>query len=188
MPQAKTLTKDKLNRVLLVASEGRYGFRDRMMLLMSFWSGMRVGEIGALKIGDVLGADGRVKDEIRLKPEQTKGRKYRTVMLGEKLQGELQWYISKIDITKKELPLFQSQQGGHFNRNALVQKFKKIYVLANIDGASSHSGRRTFITRLANKGVGVRVLQALAGHSSIATTQLYIDVNDEMLKRAVDML
>lgn len=188
MPKAKTLTKDELNRVLLAASEGRYGFRDRTMILMSFWSGMRVGEIGALKVGDVLGSDGKIKDEIRLKPDQTKGRKYRTVMIGEKLRGELEWYITKINTKKLEMPLFQSQQGSFFNTNALVQKFKKIYAKANIDGASSHSGRRTFITTLANKGVGVRVLQALAGHSSIATTQLYIDVNDEMLKRAVEMV
>jgi len=188
MPQAKTLTKDELNRVLLVASEGRYGFRDRMMILMSFWSGMRIGEIAALKVGDVLGSEGLIKDEVRLKPDQTKGRKYRTVMLGKKLQGELQWYVSKIDITKPEQPLFQSQQGSHFNPNALVQKFKKLYEKAQVAGGSSHSGRRTFITTLANKGVGVRVLQALAGHSSITTTQLYIDVNDEMLKKAVEMI
>ena len=49
-------------------------------------------------------------------------------------------------------------------------------------------GRRTFITRLANKGIGVRVLAALAGHSSIAVTQLYIDVNDEQLANAVELL
>jgi hypothetical protein len=43
-------------------------------------------------------------------------------------------------------------------------------------------GRRTFITRLANKGIGVR------GYSSIAVTQLYIDVNDEQLANAVELL
>jgi integrase/recombinase XerD len=149
---------------------------------------MRVGEIAALKIGDVVGTDEQVKDEIRLKPDQTKGRKYRTVMLSQKLRGELEWYITKIDTKNKDMPLFKTQQGSHFNRNALVQKFKKVYEMASIGGASSHSGRRTFITTLANKGVGVRVLQALAGHSSIATTQLYIDVNDEMLKKAVELV
>ncbi len=49
-------------------------------------------------------------------------------------------------------------------------------------------GRRTFITRLADKGIGVRVLVALAGHSSIAVTQLYIDVNDQQLANAVELL
>jgi integrase/recombinase XerD len=55
-------------------------------------------------------------------------------------------------------------------------------------GASSHSGRRTFITTLANKGVGVRVLAVLAGHSSITTTQAYIDVNDEIKRSAVELI
>ena len=65
---------------------------------------------------------------------------------------------------------------------------KGAYPKCGLADASSHSGRRTFITRLANKGVGVRVLAALAGHSSIATTQRYIDVNDAQLANAVELL
>ena len=49
-------------------------------------------------------------------------------------------------------------------------------------------GRRTFITRLADSGVAVHVLAALAGHRHIATTQRYITVNDAMLARAVELL
>ncbi|MDB9962718.1 tyrosine-type recombinase/integrase, partial [Planktomarina temperata] len=45
-----------------------------------------------------------------------------------------------------------------------------------------------YITRLANKGVGVRLLAALAGHSHISTTQRYIDVNSEQLSEAVKLL
>jgi integrase/recombinase XerD len=57
-----------------------------------------------------------------------------------------------------------------------------------VSGASSHSGRRTFIKTLANKGIGVRVLASLAGHRSIAVTQAYIDVNDEMKRAAVELV
>jgi integrase/recombinase XerD len=63
-----------------------------------------------------------------------------------------------------------------------------MYREAGLIGASSHSGRRTFITTLANKGVGVRVLMALAGHRNMSTTQRYIDLNDEMMKVAVNLL
>jgi len=59
---------------------------------------------------------------------------------------------------------------------------------AGVDGASSHSGRRTFITNLASKGVSVRVLMNLAGHKSISTTQAYIDINDNMLRSAVELV
>lgn len=189
MPQAKTLTNDELERVLSAMSEGRYAARDRAMVLLSFWSGMRVGEIAALKIGDVLTSDGRVKDEIRLKPEQTKGSRHRTVMIGERLRHELIVYIGALKSVNPDSPLFLSQKGNsHFNANALAQKFRRIYELAGIDGATSHSGRRTFITQLASKGIGVRVLQSLAGHRSISTTQLYIDVNDEMKRYAVNLI
>lgn len=84
--------------------------------------------------------------------------------------------------------LFRSQKGGHFSANSMCQVFLNIYKACGLSDASSHSGRRTFITRLANKGIGVRVLAALAGHSSIATTQRYIDVNDEQLANAVELL
>jgi len=74
-----------------------------------------------------------------------------------------------------------------FSANTLCQHFHFLYKEAGIDGASSHSGRRTFITNLASKGVGVRVLMALAGHQNIATTQRYIDVNDDMQRVAVEL-
>jgi len=63
-----------------------------------------------------------------------------------------------------------------------------MYKRAGLDGASSHSGRRTFITTLANKGVGVRVLMALAGHRNMSTTQRYIDLNPEMMKSAANLV
>jgi integrase/recombinase XerD len=66
--------------------------------------------------------------------------------------------------------------------------FYNFMLQAGIEGASSHSGRRTFITTLANKGIGVRVLMALAGHRHMSTTQRYIDLNDEMLKVAVNLV
>ena len=85
-------------------------------------------------------------------------------------------------------PLFESQKGGHFSANTMCQLFLDIYKAVGLKDASSHSGRRTYITRLANKGVGVRLLAELAGHSHISTTQRYIDVNSEQLSEAVELL
>jgi integrase/recombinase XerD len=62
-----------------------------------------------------------------------------------------------------------------------------LYDTAGLDRATSHSGRRTFITTLAHKGVNVRVLAALAGHSSISVTQKYIDLNENVMRAAVEM-
>ena len=189
MPQAKTLTISQLEQVLNSIEQTRHSSRDRAMVLLSFWSGMRVGEIAALKISDVISLEGIVHDEIRLTPGQTKGHNYRTVMIGTRLCNELNIYISTLAWINVDAPLFLSQKtNSKFNPNALSQKFKRIFENAGISGATSHSGRRTFITYLANKGVSVRVLQSLAGHKSIVTTQLYIDVNDEMKRTAVNMI
>ena len=72
--------------------------------------------------------------------------------------------------------------------NTMCQLFLDIFKAIGLKDASSHSGRRTYITRLANKGVGVRLLAALAGHSHISTTQRYIDVNSDQLSEAVELL
>ncbi|RLA43537.1 MAG: site-specific integrase, partial [Gammaproteobacteria bacterium] len=85
-------------------------------------------------------------------------------------------------------PLIRSQKGAAFSANSLCQLFLRIYSAAGIDGASSHSGRRTFITNLAHKGVSAKVLMTLAGHQHMSTTQRYIDVNDRMLKEAVELV
>lgn len=187
MPQAKTLNTQELDKVLETVKWNKYPERDRIMILISFWSGMRVAEMASLKIGDVMGHDGNVKTEVRLKPEQTKGNRHRKVLLGEKLREELVTYIKKLGRKDTHLPLIRSQQGdGYFIPNALVQKFKSIYDQAGVFGAFSHSGRRTLITTLANKGTSVRVLQALAGHRHIGTTQMYIDVNEELMRQAIE--
>jgi integrase/recombinase XerD len=75
-----------------------------------------------------------------------------------------------------------------FSANTMTQLFLNIYRAAGFKNASSHSGRRTFITELASKGVSVRVLAELAGHSSIQTTQGYIDVNPQQMSAAVELL
>ncbi len=75
-----------------------------------------------------------------------------------------------------------------FSANVMTQHFYWLFKRAGISGASSHTMRRSFITNLAAKGIGVRVLASLAGHRSIAVTQKYIDVNDDMKRNAVELV
>lgn len=188
MPQAKVLSDKELKIVLATIAQGRHAARNRAMILTSFWTGMRVGEMAALKIGDVVNPDGSIKDEIRLKAEQTKGDRGRVVMLGDKIRRELVVYVATIKLDDPTRPFFYTQRTRHgFSANSLCQHFKQVYSEAGITSASSHSGRRTFITTLAHKGVSVRVLMALAGHRNMSTTQRYIDLNDEMIKTAVNL-
>jgi integrase/recombinase XerD len=188
MAQAKTLTPQEVSKVLHYIDSRSTAQRDRAMFLMTCWSGMRVGEIAALRLGDVLGSDGEIRGEIRLAAEQTKGRHSRTVFLSEKLRREIANYVGQRCLKFPELPLFHSHTGRAFSANTLCQHMYWLYRAAGISGASSHSGRRTFITNLASKGIGVRVLASLAGHRSISVTQRYIDVNDDMKRQAVELV
>ena len=187
MGQAKTLTEAEIEQVLAYIATRSFAQRNRVMLLVSLHSGMRVGEIASLKVGDVQNADGTVKHEIRLSAEQTKGRHARTVFVNQKLRTELQRYLDVRRVADLTQPLFVTAGRKAFSANVLTQHFFWLYRKAGVEGASSHSGRRSFITNLASKGIGVRVLASLAGHRSIATTQVYIDVNDEMKRNAVEL-
>jgi integrase/recombinase XerD len=97
-------------------------------------------------------------------------------------------YTPVVEHKKPTDALFSTQKQAAFSPNTMCQLFLEIYAASGINGASSHSGRRTFITRLANYGIGVRQLAALAGHANISTTQRYIDVNSEQLANAVELL
>ena len=192
MKQAKVMTEQEVKRVLaVIASQTHHAPRNRLTFMLSYLSGMRACEIAALTWGDVMDTNGQPKSEIRLTAAKTKGSKARMVVVSERLQKEIARYAGdqSVDMIISSKPLLPSQkQNKHFSANTLVQLLGQIYREAGIDGASSHSGRRTFITTLAAKGVGARVLQHLAGHSSLQTTQRYIDVNDSMLHEAVRLL
>lgn len=188
--QAKTLNQQELRRVLDYTATRKHATRNRALLMTTFLSGMRVGEVASLRYTDVINTDGSIKNEIRLKAEQTKGNEGRVVFINEKLRKELEQYVRLLVIKDVNKKLFYSQKSTSdgFTANTLTQFFHYLYKRAGIDGASSHSGRRTFITNLANKGVGVRVLMSLSGHKNISTTQAYIDVNDDMKRRAVELI
>lgn len=187
MAQAKSLTTQEFKQALGHAALGRHAARDKAMLYMSHLAGMRVGELSALNVLDVLNADGTIKGEIRLAPHQTKGSRARTVYVSERLRKELTAYARGVAKKNIDKPFFETQKRTAFSPNSLTQHFLALYKGAGLQGASSHSGRRTFLTSLAAQGVSVRVLAALAGHSSIQTTQRYLDVNDNMLRNAVEL-
>jgi integrase/recombinase XerD len=188
MSQAKTLTPAELEQVLNYIATRKFALRNRLMLLTGYWSGMRVSEIAALRVRDVVKPDGQVRAEIRLAADQTKGHHARTVFISQRLQDELQKYIDMRQPLAPDTALFVTAGRKPFNANVLAQHFFWLFKRAGIEGASSHSMRRSFITNLASKGIGVRVLANLAGHRSIAVTQRYIDVNDDMLRRAVELV
>ena len=199
MSQAKVLNEKEVRKVLLYIASRKHATRNRTMFVLMNATGMRVGECAALRLCDVLSRDGSIVDEIRLSADQTKGSRGRTVVLSQKAQEEIKNYLQTrfklkdllaVTMTDTTRALFTTQKEPNrgFTASTLAQHFHYIYKGAGIVGGSSHSSRRSFITTLANKGVSVRVLMDLAGHSSLAVTQKYIDVNPAMLRSAVELL
>jgi integrase/recombinase XerD len=155
-----------------------------------YYAGLRVKEAAALRYEDVLDAQGKVRAEIRLSPEQTKGSKAGVVFVSEKLKRELQAYVKAVPPQALSDKLFYSQKNraAGWSANTLCQFFHHLFKSVGIEGASSHSPRRTLITNLADKGVSVRVLQSISRHRSLSTVQAYIDVNDAMKRKAIELV
>lgn len=199
MAQAKVLSDRDIRKVLLYIASRKHATRNRAMFVLLNSTGMRVGELAALRLCDVLQATGEIVDEIRLAADQTKGSTGRTVVMSQKAQEEVKIYLQTrfklkdllaVTMTDTSRALFTTQKNPNrgFTASTLTQHFHYIYKGAGISGASSHSSRRSFITNLANMGVSVRVLMELAGHRSMAVTQRYIDVNPSMMRKAVELL
>ena len=149
----------------------------------------------------MLNADGTIKDEIYLSPSQTKGNRGRTVLLPEKLRAELLEYLCvRFKLKAKDLHVLhytdtsraliysQKSMKDGWDSNSLSQWFTRVYREANIDGASSHSGRRFFATHLSENSVNPKIIQKLLGHRQLQTTMLYCEVSPTSMRKAVELL
>ena len=104
------------------------------------------------------------------------------------MQQKLKRYVGGIYQSSRDRYLFSTQKNLHFTANTATQHLQRLYQRAGIVGATIHSGRRTWLTELSAKGVGVRVLAEMAGHASIKTIQRYIDINDEQMCCAAELI
>ncbi len=190
MATAKSLTTSELERVLDYIENNANAERNKLMFSFGVLAGLRVSEIAGLTLGDVLDTDGQVRSEIYLASHRVKHGHARTIFLNTRLQQELADYLEKRTLKAPNLPLFNTQRRARcaFSANTLTQYFYWMFKRAGIKGASSHSCRKTFLTSLASQGVSVFVLASLAGHKSITTTQRYITTNDDVKRKAVELV
>ncbi len=190
MKQAKLLTDAEFKRLTAVINSLRYQTRNHTTVALSFYAGLRACEIAALRVGDVFDDAGGVKDTIYLNSTQTKGSDSTTVLVNTKLKRQLEKFAKQypVHMSTRTAPLLFSAKGGGFSAQTIVNLFKRIYKIAGIEGASSHSGRRQFVTKLADQGINARLVQVLARHKHLSTTQRYIDVNENALRNAVELL
>lgn len=190
MKQAKLLTAQEMKRLAAVVDGTRHAARNHTALALSFFAGLRACEIAALRVGDVYDDAGDVRDTIYLQAAQTKGAEGNTVLVSKRLAQMLKRYAAACPkhVSHPARPLLFSAKGDGFSAQTMVNLFQHLYKAAAVAGASSHSGRRQFVTELADKGVNARVVQALARHKHLNTTQRYIDVNESKLRKAMELV
>jgi integrase/recombinase XerD len=192
MAQAKVITEQELKRALGIVAGRKHAARDRLALLLTHWAGMRVCEVAALTRGTVLGPAREILKEWRLEADQTKGSMGRVVYANSKLRKEVAAYLKANPAPDRSYPVLVSQKGNSkrqgFSANTLCQLINCIYREAGIAGATSHSGRRGFITALADHSVGIKTIMELAGHRQLSTTQKYIEVTPDAKRRAVELI
>jgi len=187
--QAKTLMESDIKSMLRYVAKNRYPVRDRATILLSIKAGLRAGEIANLTWPMVLNAHGKIGPVIELSDVAAKRKSGRSIPIHPQLQTSLKRLRKLSDATG---PIITSERGGQLTANSVVNWFATLYRTLDLQGCSSHSGRRTFITKAARRvhrvGGSLRDVQQLAGHRSLAMTQSYIDGDTRIKRRLVALL
>ena len=192
--QAKVFSPRELRQLMTAAIAGRFPERDRLIVLLAARAGLRACEIANLTWGMVLDASGRVAPLIEVRGSIAKRGSGRRVPMHMQLRRALRdWKCNQPDhrITHDAV-IVTSLRGGPMRPNSIVNWFVTRCREADLEGCSSHSGRRTFITNAARRahraGACLRDVQMLAGHRSIETTQGYIDGDSDAQRRLVSLI
>lgn len=188
--QAKILSSFHTDEMLLFADTMRHPLRNRVMILLSTKAGLRAAEIANLTWEMLLNPSQEIGPAIELRYHAAKMNHGRTIPIHPELRSAL---VSLRDETAlSSAPVIRSERRRPMSPSSVVVWFSRVYRMLGLDGCSSHSGRRTFITRAARlvhkAGGSLRDVQLLAGHRSIQTTQRYIDGDSVAQRRLVSLV
>ena len=172
----KYLTEDEVRRLIHASRDNA---RDYAILSLLAYSGLRVSELCNLRFEDI------DLSERVVYVHSGKGDKDRIVVISEAATEAIENYL--MNRTDDIQYLFSSQKSEHITR---VQVFRIVRKYANRAGikknVTPHVLRHTLATTMLRRGVDIRFIQQFLGHSSVATTQIYTHVNDELMKHVYD--
>ncbi len=188
MTTAAILTKQQTKQVLSSITKNKHAVRNKVVLLLGMYAGLRAKEIAKLKRSDLFEQDGTLKTAIMLNTQQTKGSKARTIPINKKLATAIKDLDKELADKTERASLIQSQKGAAFTSNTISQLMLNIYKKANLNNHSAHSARKFFITELANNAVSIRAIQKMAGHQNLQSTQIYLDCTEQQMEAAVNTL
>ena len=194
--QAKTLNKVQIKMIGDWLLKNRHGLRDQTIFYFSVKSGLRSKEISHLKWSMVMDSDGTVGDNLHLPNSSSKGSSGRIIPINKDLKINLINLLEKnehfVDFDPMTASIIQTERSKSTSPQTIVNMFQRWYSRLGLVGCSSHSGRRTFITETSKKistvGGSLRDVQLMAGHSSLQTTQRYIESDSECQRKVVDLL
>lgn len=187
--QAKILSNANVSALRQHCLKTRYPLRNLTMVLLSTKAGLRAGEIAKLTWQMVLTPSGDVGTTIELQNSIAKKGSGRSIPI----HRDLRIALEKLKrISTNAGPIIRSERGERMSDLSVVIWFATTYRKLGLAGCSSHSGRRTFITRAARMahraGGSLRDVQLLAGHRSIQTTQRYIDGDSDAQRKLVALI
>ncbi len=194
--QSKILNKSQIEMVSKYLRSKRNGLRNETIFLLSVKGGLRSKEISQLSWKEVINSDGEVGDEIHLTNKTSKGRSGRIIPLHNSIKENL---IELLKEHKKyrnfdydTSQIIRTERSSSTTSQSIVNMFQSWYKKLGLIGCSSHSGRRTFITETSKKislvGGSLRDIQMMVGHSSLQTTQRYIESDSDSQRKVVGLL
>lgn len=182
--QARTLDDNQIDRVLAyIQAFSNSPASDELKFLFSVYAGLRVAEIAGMTLDAVVDADDRIAHHIRVGRHIAKGGRGRIVPMHPRIREALLRF-RRVHPDVRFLCFSARRAIRRQNVNAVKCWFSSLYAEVGLHGCSSHSGRRTFITRMARManlhGKSLRDVQLLAGHARLDTTAGYIDPADDL--------
>lgn len=180
----------KIKDILTYIRSMKHAEQIRMMFLCSL-NGMRSINFAYLQVKDCYNSELKPKDIINLNNDKNKGKHSCSYVMNSQMKKELSEYLKYLqgkwgDSLTLETYLFTSQKlNKPYNRVSISRLFSSIYSKFGIKGAS-HLGRHLFVSKLVNAGVNICIVQRLANHSQISTTQKYFNYNEQMLVNAAE--
>tara|TARA_B100000809_G_scaffold128157_1_gene126249 strand:- start:78 stop:983 length:906 start_codon:yes stop_codon:yes gene_type:complete len=152
--------------------------RDAAILELFYSSGLRLAELADLDVGNL----DALSDTVRV---LGKGSKERLVPIGSHALKAIESYRNAAKVTAG--PLFVSKLRTRLSTRSINNLLKKYLALSDIPfNVTPHKLRHSFATHLLDAGADLRSVQALLGHSSLSTTQIYTHVTKERLRDAYD--
>lgn len=189
--QAKVLSEAQIRAMLAFTNTTRHALRNRVMVLLSVKAGLRAKEIAQVTWSMITDPQGNVADAIQLEDKAAKRGSGRTIPLNRELRVALRELHTQRQPDATDAVIY-SDRGRAMSAGSVTVWFFEVYRKLGFQGCSSHSGRRTFVTRAARKiveaGGSLRDVQELAGHRSLQTTQLYIEGSSDAKRKLVTLI